>query len=157
MFRFVHVDEVDDDDTAHIAQAQLSRNLHGRFQIDSQCILFLRIFFVQPMTAVHVNDVHGLGVFDDEVNTISDCDYPTEQPLDLSRHTIMFKDRLFSFVELHDVALLRGDGGNVAFDFIEKRLVVNSDRIKRLVKQVAEHSRGTVKFAHKFGGSLASV
>ena len=109
------------------------------------------------MPAVDVDDVHGLGVFNDEVNTISDCDNPTKRPLHLTCYAVMLKNRLFAFVELHDVGFLRGDGGNIALDLVLKRLTINSYCVKRLIEDVSKHRRGTVKFAHKLSRSLASV
>ena len=67
MGRLVHVDDVDDDDTAHVAETQLAGDFLSRLDIDDQGVFFLGVFLVDSMAAIDVDDVHGLGVFDDEV------------------------------------------------------------------------------------------
>ena len=99
----VQVDEIDDDDAAHIAQTQLACDFDGGFQIDLKCVFLLRIFLVHAMAAVHVDDVHGLGVFDDEVDTVSDGDNATEKAFDLLADIEIVENRVIAFVKTYNV------------------------------------------------------
>ena len=96
------------------------------------------------MAAVHVDDVHGLGVFDDKVDTVFDGNNLTEKAFDLLGNVEVVKDRLFAFVELHDLSLLRCDGTDVVLDLFIEFLVVHVDVVKRLVQQIAQHDAGLV-------------
>ena len=111
------------------------------------------------MAAVDINDVHGLGVFDDKVNTVPDGDHTPEKALDLLGNVEMLENRLLAFVELYDFDFLRGDGLDVTANFFIKRLVVHVDVIERLVQQVAQHDGGLVHFADHLaeGGHLAHL
>ena len=53
----VHVDEVDDDDAAHIAQAQLTGDFVGGAQIHVERVGFLVVACFRTVTRVDVNDV----------------------------------------------------------------------------------------------------
>ena len=83
MLGFAHVDEIDDDDASHVAQTQLSGDLFRGFHIDQKRVFFLCVFLIDAVAAVDVDDVHGLGVFNDEVNTVSDGDHFAEKAFDL--------------------------------------------------------------------------
>ena len=109
------------------------------------------------MAAVDVDDVHGLGVFNDEVNTVSDCDNSSEKPLYLFGDAVSLENRLFAFVELYDVGLLGGYCGDVALDFVVERKAIDGDSVKRLVKDIPEHHRCAVELAHELARSLAPV
>ena len=67
MLGLIHVDEVDDDDAAHIAQAQLTGDFVGGAQIHVERVGFLVVACFRTVTRVDVNDVQGFGVFDDDV------------------------------------------------------------------------------------------
>src|SRR5690606_3683735 len=59
-----HIDEIDDDQAAQVAQAQLARHFVGRFQVGAQC----GFFDVGPARGTRRVDVHryqGFGVVDD--------------------------------------------------------------------------------------------
>ena len=62
----LHVDEVDDDQTRQILQAQLTGNLIGRFQVGSQR-RFLDIAFPGRFAGVHVDGNQGFRRVDDDI------------------------------------------------------------------------------------------
>src|SRR5882724_176311 len=66
MFRLLHVDEVDDDDAAEIAQAQLPRNGHSRLQIGAENGLF-QISVADESARVDVDGGHRFRLVDDEI------------------------------------------------------------------------------------------
>ena len=147
MFGFVHVDEVDDDDAAHVAQTQLARDFLGGFNVDLESVVFLRILLVHPMAAVHVNDMHGLGVLDDKVDTVFDGDDLTEKAFDLLGNIEIVKDGFFAFVKLHNINFLRCESLDVFLDLFIEFLVVHMDVVERLVEQIAQHDAGLVHLA----------
>ena len=75
VFRQIHVDEVNDDNSSHITQAQLACQLVGCSQVNLQSIGFLAIFSFGSVAAIYIYHVHGLCVFNDEVCTafVGDC------------------------------------------------------------------------------------
>ena len=147
MFGFVQVDKVHNDDAAHVAQAQLARNLLGSIEVDLEGVFFRRVVLVEPMAAVHVDDVHGLGVLDDKVNAVFDGDNLTEKAFDLLGNVIIVKDGVFAFVKLHNLSLLRCNGTDVTLDFFIESFVVHMDVVERLVQQIAQHDAGLAHFA----------
>ena len=126
----------------------MAGNLFGRFDVDNQGVFFLRVLFVDSVAAVDVDDVHGLGVLNNKVDTVSDGDRLAEESLDLARDTEIVEDRVFPLVKFDDFGLLRRDGLDVALDVFVKSLVVHMDVVERLVEQVAEHDCGLVLLAN---------
>ena len=64
---FVHLDEVDHDDAAHLAQAQLPRYFVGGAQIDFERVAFLIVGCLGAVARVDVDNVKGLGALDDQI------------------------------------------------------------------------------------------
>ena len=69
-----HVDEVDDDDAADIAEAHLSGDFRGGGHVHLQSVLFLRVGGLDAVAAVDVNYAHRLGLFNHEVDAVFDGD-----------------------------------------------------------------------------------
>ena len=65
---FFHVDEVDNDQTRQIAQAQLACDFVGCFQIGAQRCVF-NIMFASRAARVHVNCNQSFGLVDDDIAT----------------------------------------------------------------------------------------
>ena len=62
-----HVDKVDDDDAAHVAQTQLAGDLVGGQQIDAQGVALLVGRRFRTVARVHIDDVQCFGAFYDYV------------------------------------------------------------------------------------------
>ena len=75
----VHVDVVDDDDAAHIAQPQLAGYLFGGGHVHFEGGVFLVGIGFGAVAAVDVDDVESLGVFDDEIGSVAERDGFTER------------------------------------------------------------------------------
>ena len=69
VFGKIHVDEVDNNDTSHISEAQLSCQLISSAEVNIQCICFLT-FLTSSVTTIYIDNVQGLGVLDDEISTV---------------------------------------------------------------------------------------
>ena len=70
VFCQLHIDEIDDDNAAHVSQAKLTRQLLCRSEIDLEGIGLLAVLVASAVTAVDVNDVQGLRMLDDEVGSV---------------------------------------------------------------------------------------
>ena len=64
---FVHVDEVDHDDAAHVAQAQLAGYFVGGPEVDLQGVVLLVCAGFCAVAGVYVDNVQRFGVLDDDV------------------------------------------------------------------------------------------
>ena len=102
----LHIDEIDDDDSAHIPEPELSGNLLRRITVHLVGV-FLLVCSLCADTAVHVDDVKSFRRFYHQVGSLLDRHHLSERTLHLTRHLEMVENRLLSIVELHDLLLLR--------------------------------------------------
>ena len=65
--RKLHIDEINHNDAANISQTQLSGNFFCSLQVRLQCILLL-VTTHTFITTVHINDMQGLGMFNDQIS-----------------------------------------------------------------------------------------
>lgn len=98
-----HIDEVDDDDPAHIAQPELAGDFGSGLQIHIQGVFFLAVFAVHAVTAVDINDVQGFGVLNDQIRSAFDGNDLSKGAFDLFFNAKMFENGEFAFVQLEDV------------------------------------------------------
>ena len=138
VFCQIHVDEVHDDDSAHIAQSELSCQLVSSSEIHLQCVALLSFFRSGSVAAVHVYHVHCLGVFDDEVSAMLIVHRFSEARLNLLSDVKVVKDRHITVVQFHNACLFRGNQRYVFLHLVEHLLVVDVDVLVRWVKQVAQ-------------------
>src|SRR5690606_38284424 len=68
VFVLAHIDEVDDNQSANIPQSQLSGNLLGSFKVYLEDGILL-ILSRNLGSAIHIDDMHRLGVFNNQVST----------------------------------------------------------------------------------------
>ena len=64
-----HIDEVDNNDSTHIAKAKLASNLFGRFQVVLGDGLFQVAALTDELTGVDVDNNHRFGAINDEGST----------------------------------------------------------------------------------------
>ena len=100
-----HVDEVDDDDAAQIAQPQLARHRLRRLEVGA-VHRFFQVALAQERTGVHVHRGHGLGLVDDQVAA------------GLERHLLLHRaqDLVLDAVQVED-----GPLAGVVFDALGQR------------------------------------
>jgi hypothetical protein len=82
-----HVDEIDDDDAAEVAQPQLAHDGLGRFQVGLEDGFF-QVAMPHVGAGVHVDGGHGLGLVDDHVATGLELHLAIQGLLDLILHPI---------------------------------------------------------------------
>ena len=113
----LHVDEVDDDDAADVAQAQLAGDLLGRLQVVAVDGL-LQVGAAHVLAGVDVDDGEGLGALDDERPARRQPHLAVEGLVELLVDVLALEEgqdgRLL--VELDAVDQLGDEGGHVVVD-----------------------------------------
>ena len=82
VFRQVHVDEIDDDDAAEIAQAQLPRDGLRRLQVGLEDGVVERAH-ADETAGVDVDGGQRLGLVDDQIAAALEVDAAMQRPFDL--------------------------------------------------------------------------
>ncbi|MNI89374.1 hypothetical protein D3C73_1467680 [compost metagenome] len=95
----MHIDKIDDYNSPHITQTQLTRNFFCCFHIDQQCIVFLILLISRTVTTVDINDMQGFGMLYNEVRTARQCYSFAKSCLDLLFNSEMIKNWLFMFIK----------------------------------------------------------
>jgi hypothetical protein len=147
---FVHIDKIDHNNTAHIAQTQLTGNFGCGFQVNRKCIFFLAAVTVYLVPAVYINNMERFGVFDDQVYTAFNGDNFTERILDLFVDPEIVENGYFTLVNFNNINLIRRNGADVIFYFFGNSRIVNVNIVELFVKHITENGRSTVKFAYNF-------
>ena len=99
----LHVDEVDDDDAAEIAQAQLARDHVRRLEIGLEDGV-VEAAPADEAAGVHVDGGERLGLVDDQVAARLQRHAPRERPLDLVLDAVEIEQRALARVVLDAVA-----------------------------------------------------
>src|SRR5215471_11985163 len=115
-----HVDEVEHDDTAEVAQPNLADDLFGRFEVGLDDGVFEAVRFADEFAGVDVNRDQGLSLVDDDVPARLQPDARFDGLVDLGLDAVMLQDRRVFRVELDAVDQL----GREAVDEIDYALVL---------------------------------
>ena len=99
MLGIVHVDEVDDDDAAQVAQPQLARDRLRRLQVGAEDG-FLEVALAEERTRVHVDRGHRLGLVDHQVTARLQRHLLVQRAADLVLHPVQVEDRAVAGVQL---------------------------------------------------------
>ena len=99
-----HVDEVDDDDAAEIAEAHLADDFLDGFEVgaDDGVLEAIRAF-ADEFAGVDVNGDERFGVVDDDVAAGFQPDFRAQAFVDFLLDAEFFEDRRFLGVELHAI------------------------------------------------------
>ena len=121
-----HVDEIDHDHAADIAQTQLARDLLGRLQVASRHRLLKALATADEPAGVHVDRGHGLGAVND--------DRPTGRQVHLTLHALPELRVDLPLVE-HVLALMLGriPLGQLLLEIGRHRVEVFLDALVHLV------------------------
>ena len=152
----LHVDEVDEDDAAEVAQAQLPGHLAGGLLVDAQDG-GLGVGGSRLGARVDVDDVHGLGVLDHQVGPAGQREGLAEGSLDLAADAVVLEHGAGALVVAEDLELLGRDGFEVALDVDVGIAVVGGDAVKGAVEQVAQDGGGLVELAEQLRRGLGLV
>ncbi len=139
-----HVDEVDDDDAADVAQPQLTHDLLGRLDV----VLRHRLLEVAPgadeLAGVDVDDGHRLGAVDDERAAGGQPHLAIHRLGDLLVDAVAGEDVLLAGPALEAVGEVGRDVVDVALD-LAPRVLAGDDHLREvLVEDVADDADGHV-------------
>ena len=154
VLRVLHVDEVDDDQAAEVAQAQLARDFIGRFQVGARRG-FLDVGALGCARGVHVHGDQRLGVVDDDRAARRQRHLPRVRGLDLVLDLEAREERNVVLVALHardvvrhhvrhELARLLVDVVGVDQDLADLGMEVVADRADDEVGFLDDQERGRV-------------
>src|SRR5262249_46017694 len=142
----LHVDEVDDDDAADVAQPELTRDLARRLEVVAEDRLFL-VLLAGEAAGVDVDRHQRLGMVDADVAALLEPHLALEGLLDLRLDAVRVEDRLALLVELDALAQVGRHGLQVRLDLGERILVVDHDLLDVVREGGADPSRGQLQLA----------
>ena len=123
----VHVDEIDNDDAAHVAQPKLSGQFVGSAQVHLDGVHFLVGASVRTVAAIDVDGMEGFGMVDDEVGTTLVGHDASERGLDLLGDAEIVEDGEVARVELDHLFAVGGNQGDVVVYLAEDVFIVHID------------------------------
>ena len=124
-----HVDKVDDDDAAHIPESELACQLVGSSEIGLEGVSLLTVLFLDSRTAVHVDYVHGLCVFDNQISSVFVVDGLSKARRQLLGHIEIVENGYRAVIELNDILLFGCDESQIVLDFVVDAAVVYVDSV----------------------------
>src|SRR5262249_18356253 len=98
-----HVDEVEHDDAAEVAQPDLTDDFFGSFEVGLDDGVFEAVRFPDEFAGVDVNRDQGFGLVDDDVPARLQPDARLDGLIDLGLDAVMLQDRRVLGVELYAV------------------------------------------------------
>ncbi len=141
-----HIDKVDNDQAAQVAQAQLTRDLIGRFQVGVECGLF-DIAAARGARRVNVDSGQRFGAVDNDRAARRQAHFALEGGLDLRFDLIVAEQRDLAGVKLDFAAEIgTPEGGDMLARQLEHFRVVDQDFADVLAQIVAEGAHDNVAF-----------
>ena len=123
----------------------------GGLDVDLQGGVLLAVAGLDVVATVDVDDVHGLGVLDVEVDTGADGDDAAEHAPYIALDAKLFEDGRLHLVVLDDI-LLVGDGGlDEGLDLLVELRIVDVDGVEVVGDKVAEERGGGVELGVHLG------
>jgi len=135
----LHVDEIDHDQPANVAQAQLPGDLDGGLGVDLQDAVFLRLAAFVP-ARVHVDGHHGLGLVKDQVAAGLEPHLAMQGVFELPLHLEVLKNGFGAGVELDAVLDAAGDATRHLPDAVEGLARIDHDAIDLRGQGVTHHA-----------------
>src|SRR5436190_8878992 len=135
----LHVNKIDNDDTANITQSQLAGNFFSRFKVCFQSILLLVIAYTFVAT-VYINYMQGLRVFNDQVSTTVKIYSLAKRSLDLFCNPKGIKNRSAILVKRNNLRFLGSYPLNVSLGIIKDIPVVNDNLVEVFIQQITKNA-----------------
>ncbi|CNS44462.1 Uncharacterised protein [Neisseria gonorrhoeae] len=126
VFGVFHVDEVDDDQAAQVAQAHLSGDFFGSFHIGFEGGVF-DVRAACGACGVHVDGDEGFGVVDDDRAAGGQADAARERAFDLVFDLEAGKQRRVVFVEFQTTCVARHDVAHELGNLVVNFLIVHQN------------------------------
>jgi hypothetical protein len=156
VLRVLHVDEVDDDDAAEIAHAQLPRDCGGSLQI-GPVHRVLEVPRADEATGVHVDGRHGLRLLDDQMPPALEGHASRQGAADLRVDATALEERRLLLVEVEPAPELRQEAVHVAHHGRVGRRAIDADRGDVRAHEIAQHAHLHRQFLVDEGRRAAAV
>ena len=141
-----HVDEVDHDDAAEIAQANLADDFLHRFEVGLDDGVFeARGAFADEFAGVDVDGDQRFGVVDDDVAAGLEPDFGAQRFVELVLDAELFEDRRFLGVELDAVDQLGLEAADEFDDLAVFLFVVDPDGGEIVADVIAQNALDEVR------------
>ncbi|CAB5024710.1 unannotated protein [freshwater metagenome] len=147
-----HVDEVDDDDAADIAEAQLPDDLLGRLEVVPGDSLLEIAALAGELAGVHVDHGHRLGAIDDERAARRQVDLAIERLRELLVDAMLGEDITGSDVTMKPGGQIRCHRGDVVAHGLPRGVAGDHKGCDVLIEDVAHDLRREVGLAVEEGG-----
>src|SRR5262249_41114179 len=147
-----HVNEVDDDDAAKVAQADLPDNfLHGFEVCLDDGVLEARGTFADEFASVDVNGDKRFGVVDDDIAAGLEPNCRAKGLVELMLDAELFEDRLIFRIEFDAAGELRLEATDEFKDFAVFLFAVNPDGGEIVADVIAENTLHQIQIAMQNG------
>src|SRR5207253_1510897 len=151
-----HVDEVDNDDAAKIAQANLADDFLYGFEVGlDNGVLEPRGALADKLAGVDVDGHERFGVIDDDVAAGFQPHFGAKSFVEFVLDAELFEDGRFLGVELDLADQLRLEAIHEIDDFTVLLFAVDPDGGEMIADVIAQHAPDAVEVAVKQGRSLA--
>ena len=142
-----HVNEVHNDDSTDVAQAELANNFLSRFQVVGCDGFFEVSTLAGETTSVDVNDGHGFGAVNDQRATRWQIHLAVKGLNQLLVDPEFGPDILRASPLLQSIAQVRGNRGDIVIHNLPSVASADDDLLEILIEDVADHANGHVGLA----------
>ncbi|MCY1400617.1 hypothetical protein D9M71_157120 [compost metagenome] len=146
-----HVDEVDDDDSADVAQAQLPGNGCGRLEVGLEDGLF-EVAMADEGPGVDVDGGHRFGRVDHQIATGLERHLAVQRALDFVFDPVQVENRPLTRIVFKAVGDLRHQFGDKLRGFLEGFPRVDSNFLDLRADQVTQGTQGQAQVFVDFAG-----
>src|SRR5690554_2352942 len=156
VFFILHVDEVDDDDAAQIAQPQLAGNGGGRLQVGLEDGLF-QVAMADEGTGVDVDGGHRLGLVDDQIAPRLEHHLALQGLVDLVLDAVEVEHRAFTRIVLQHAFHPRHQFLDKLLDLLEGLPGIDADLLDARIDQIAQGAQRQRQILIEDGGRRRAV
>ena len=107
VFSLCHINKINDNNAADIAQSQLARNLFGCPYVYIVCSELLRFGVLGAVAAINVYYMQSLRMLNHKVGTTLESDSLAKRRFYLLRYGKLVENRNVALLELHNILFLR--------------------------------------------------
>ncbi|MOA00646.1 hypothetical protein D3C78_1200190 [compost metagenome] len=136
-----HIDKVDDDNAAEIAQAQLARDRLGRFNIGVENRV-VKIAVTNKRTGIDINGSHRFGLIDDQIAARFQLDFALQRALDFVFDIKEIENRLTARIVFQQARHLRDVFGGKFQQCIVRQTRVDANSVELRIGKIPQHALG---------------
>lgn len=143
----LHVDKIDDDNAAEVAEAQLACDLPRRFQVYGHGICLLVALDGGFVSRVDIDDVECFCMLNDEIGPAVHVHGPSEEGLDLPGYAVYIEDGFVAVMEVDDLFMTGGNAPDIVLHLVHHARLIHHHIIKGMVEHIAKQGIGFPGFA----------